>query len=186
MNQRAWMLPGTTALWLAITGCTGAIRETPAFSIRNGEVGVEELSATHAASARLSLADNENFLPPLAEPGNQPPRYPAALLEQRLPSQVVCLRVSVSEEGAVTSSAPFVQSQDCAELDIAGKPFLDAAQMAVAAWRYDPAVRCSFEHGPKPDYPTCVDARETPQAVSLTYRFVFEQQNGRGSVRTTP
>lgn len=186
MNQRAGMLAGAAILALAMAACTGTVKETPTDSVRNGEVGVEELTAIHAASERIALADNENFLPPLAEPGNPPPLYPAALLAQRLPPQVVCLRVGVSEEGAVTSSASFVKPPECAELDIAAQPFVDAAQTAIAAWRYDPAVRCVFEPGPRPDYPTCVDARETPQAVSLTYRFVFEQQNGHGSVRMTP
>ena len=186
MSQRAGMLAGTAILSLAIAACAGTVKEAPVASVRSGEVGVEELTATHAASERIALADNENFLPPLAEPGNQPPQYPAALLARRLPPQVVCLRVGVSEEGAVTSSAPFVQPPECAELDVAAQPFLDAAQTAIVAWRYDPAVRCVFEHGPRPDYPTCVDARETPQAVSLTYRFVFEQHNGHGSVRMTP
>lgn len=186
MNQRAGTLAGAAILLLALTACAGTVKETPAHSVRNGEVGVEELTATHAASERIALADNENFLPPLAEPGNQPPQYPAALLAQRLPLLVVCLRVDVSEEGAVTSSAPFVKPPECAERGVVAQPFLDAAQTAIAAWRYDPAVRCVFEHGPRPNYPTCVDARETPQAVSLTYRFVFEQHNGHGSVRMTP
>lgn len=186
MNRRAGRLAATTILLLAIAACAGTVEETPPAAVRNGEVGVEELTATHAASERIALADNENFLPPLPEPGNRPPLYPAALLARRLPPQVVCLRVSVSEEGAVTSSAPFVQAPECAEVAVVAQPLVDAAQTAIAAWRYDPAVRCVFEHGPRPDYPTCVDARETPQAVSLTYRFVFEQQNGHGSVRMTP
>ena len=171
---------------LVLAGCTSAPKEPVPASVRNGEVGVEEPTATVASSARITLADNENFLPPLAEPGNRPPVYPAELLAQRLPLQAVCLRVSVSEEGEVSSSSPFVRPPDCAALDAAAQPFLVAAQVAVSAWRYDPAVRCVFERGPRPDYPTCVDARETPQAVSLTYRFVFEQQNGHGSVRMAP
>jgi hypothetical protein len=182
MTQRAGMLAAMTLL--ALVACAYTRKE--AVSVRNGEVGVEELSATHPASQRIELADNENFLPAVPEDNNQPPEYPAALLTQRLPPQVVCLRASVSEEGAVTSSAPFAQPPDCAEPDAAAQPFLDAALTAVATWRYDPAVRCVFEHGPRPAYLTCVDARETPQAVSLTYRFVFEQHNGHGSVRMTP
>ena len=173
-------------LLLALAGCsTTPVADTSTAPPRKGEVGVEDLTATLAPSARITLADNENFLPPLPEPGNPSPAYPSELLARRLPPQTVCLRVSISEDGAVTSSAPLVQPPDCAEPDSAAQPFLAVAQSTVAGWRYDPAVRCVFEHGPKPDYPTCVDARETPQAVSLTYRFVFEQQDGRGSVRMT-
>lgn len=92
--------------------------------------------------------------------------------------------MSISDLGQVTDSAPLVAPPDCTAP--ARQPFMDAARATVAAWRYDPAVRCVFERAPKPDYTTCVHARETPLAVSLTYRFVFEQHDGRGSVRMVP
>lgn len=154
--------------------------------VAHGAVGVQDLTAQVAPAARIELADNENFLPPLPEPGNAVPAYPPELLERRLPPQAVCLRVSISETGTVTEAAPFVRLPDCTEPGAGAGPFVVAARDTVAGWRYDPAVRCVFEHAPRPDYPTCVDARETPQAVSLTYRFVFEQQDGRGTVRVVP
>lgn len=152
---------------------------------RNGDVGVEDLTATIAPASRIELAQHENFLPPLPAPDNPAPVYPPDQLARRLPPQAVCLRVSVDEDGRVASSAPLVSPPDCVEAGVDAQPFLAAARAAVSAWQYDPAVRCVFEQAPKPDYPTCVGARETPQAVSLTYRFVFEQQDGRGTVRTT-
>lgn len=186
MNHAARTLITTFALVSTLAACSttsvAVIRTAPS---RTGEVGVEDLTATIAPSARMELADNESFLPPLAEPGNPPPAYPTELLARHLSPQTVCLRVSVSETGAVASSAPLVLPPDCLAPTGDTLPFVAAAQAAVAGWRYDPAVRCVFEHDPKPDYPTCVGARETPQAVSLTYRFVFEQQDGRGSVRMT-
>lgn len=187
MTYAARTLASVTITLLALAACsTAPVPGTAPTTVRSGEVGVEELSATIASSDRIVLGDNENFLPPLPEPGNAPPAYPAELLAQRLPPQVVCLRVSVSEAGSVTASSPLVRPPDCVALDATVQPFVAAAQAVVGGWRYDPAVRCVFEHSPKPDYPTCVDARETPQAVSLTYRFVFEQHDGRGSVRMTP
>ncbi|MFC5570602.1 hypothetical protein ACFPN1_11080 [Lysobacter yangpyeongensis] len=186
MRQRAGMLAQSivSTLVLVLAGCSAGRVTTP--PPRNGEVGVQDLTATIAPAARIALADNENFLPPLPEPGNALPSYPPELLAQRLAPQVVCLRVSIDAQGLVETSAPLVQPPDCAAPDAMTPSFLAAAQAAVAAWRYDPAVRCVFAHGPRPDYPTCVGAQETPLAVSLTYRFVFEQQDGRGSVRTMP
>ena len=187
MKQAAGTLAGSLVVSLAVAACATSPSEPPATGqTRSGEVGVEDLTATIAPSARMMLADNENFLPPLPVPGNPPPVYPPELLTQHLPPQVVCLRVSIDEAGAVTTSAPLVQLPDCAAPDAATEPFLVAARNTLAGWRYDPAVRCSYEQSPKPDYPTCVGASETPQAISLTYRFVFEQQDGRGSVRMTP
>lgn len=186
MRQAAAKLAGASIILLAIAACVTAPSEPPSVETRSGEVGVQDLTATIAPSARMTLAANENFLPPLPEPGNPSPVYPADLLAQQLPPQVLCLRVSIDEAGAVAAVAPLVQLPDCAEPDATSRLFLAAARRTLAGWRYDPAVRCTFEQAPKPDYPTCVGARETPQAVSLTYRFVFEQQDGRGSVRMTP
>ncbi|HEV8694667.1 MAG TPA: hypothetical protein VGQ93_10890 [Lysobacter sp.] len=168
---------------LTLTACaTPPVKVQVPDPSRSGEVGIEDLTATVAATARMQLADNEHFLPALPEPDNLAPVYPADLLAQRLPPQTVCLRVSVSEAGVVTSSASLQQPPDCDAVDAAPQ-FLAAAQAAVAGWRFDPALRCVFDRGNKPAYLTCDGAREIPQPVSLTYRFVFEQQDGRGSVR---
>ncbi|HEU0305802.1 MAG TPA: hypothetical protein VFR30_02405 [Lysobacter sp.] len=186
MKQAMGKLAGALIVLLVVAGCATAPSEAPSAEARSGEVGLQDLTATIAPSARMTLAANENFLPPLPEPGNPPPAYPADLLAQQLPPQVLCLRVSIDEAGAVAAVAPLVHLPDCAEPDAVARLFLEVARHTLAGWRYDPAVRCTFEQAAKPDYPTCVGARETPQAVSLTYRFVFEQQDGRGSVRMTP
>jgi hypothetical protein len=52
-------------------------------------------------------------------------------------------------------------------------------------WRFDPAFRCVFPEGVRPAPGVCsgTGVEEIPQAVSLVYRFVFEQRDGRGNVR---
>jgi hypothetical protein len=83
MKQAAGTLAGSLVVSLAVAACATAPLEPPATGqARSGEVGVEDLTATIAASARMMLADNENFLPPLPVPGNPPPVYPPELLAQ--------------------------------------------------------------------------------------------------------
>lgn len=170
---------------LALAACTTTPAPQPPHEpAPSGQVGVQDLSASVASSARMQLSANEHFLPPLPEPENRPPAYPKPLLAQRLPPQVVCLRVSIDETGIVTSSAPLQQLPDCEPP--APAPYVDAAQAAAAHWRFDPALRCVFDQGERPAHQTCEGAREIPQALSLTYRFVFEQQDGHGTVRLAP
>ncbi len=182
MKHASWMI---AVLALAACATPPAVVRTPearSGEARSGQVGMEDLTATVAAAERMQLADNEHFLPPLPEPGNTVPAYPLELLIQRLPAQIVCLRVSIGEDGVVTSSALLERPPDC-DVPAAAAQFVAAAQTTVASWHFDPALRCLFERGQKPKYLTCDGAREVPQSVSLTYRFVFEQQDGRGSVR---
>lgn len=171
---------------LSATGC--ATREPVAASdeaTRSGQVGMRDISANIAPTARMQLADNESFLMPLDDSANAAPVYPDALLAQRLPAQKVCMRVSIDSNGGVTSSAPVAQPPECPGPDAVDHAFFSAAGQAVAQWRFEPALRCVF-----PDAKTkentnasCGGYQEIPEAVSLTYRFVFEQKDGRGSVR---
>ena len=64
--------------------------------------------------------------------------------------------------------------------------FVRLAMHAARAWRFEPAVRCVFANAEAKTAATntgCAGATEIPQAVSLHYRFVFEQDEGRGAVR---
>lgn len=150
-----------------------------------GQVGVSEVNSAVPAEARMTLADNETFQPPLAAVDNPLPVYPAALLAHRLPPQAVCVRVSIDEKGAVSDTAAIVAGPDCAAPDNAGAEFYNAAQRAAAEWHFDPAFRCVYPKTVKPRDNGCWgdDVKEVPQAVSLIYRFVFEQIDGKGAVR---
>lgn len=150
-----------------------------------GDVGVREIDAAAAPSARLTLARNESFQRPLFSSDNALPAYPPALLPQSLPPHAVCLRVGIDETGRVSMTEPVAAGTDCEMTERAAPEFISAAREAAQGWRFDPAFRCVHPEGEPPDYGLCSGegVREIPQAVSLVYRFVFEQVDGRGAVR---
>jgi len=173
-------------LALALTGCASSpapMAEAP--DARTGAVGVNEITEAVPASGRLALSQQESFQMPLAEGALALPDYPASLLAQRLPPQVVCLHVGIGADGRVVGTWPS-ESEGCPAPDTVDAGFREAAAAAAAQWHFDPAFRCVF-----PDAATkaraaslgCMGGREVPQPVTLAYRFVFEQHDGRGSVR---
>ena len=171
---------------LALAGCATTpdpVAGAPA--ARTGAVGISEITEPVPASGRLALSQQESFQMPLAEGALALPDYPASLLAQRLPPQVVCLRVGIGADGRVVGTWPS-ESEGCPAPDTVDAGFREAAAAAAAQWHFDPAFRCVF-----PDAATkaraaslgCMGGREVPQPVTLAYRFVFEQHDGRGSVR---
>ena len=80
---------------------------------------------------------------------------------------------------------PVHAGADCAGSATAAAEFVAAARAATLQWRFDPAFRCVYPGDIRPEHGMCVGkgVQEIPQAVSLVYRFVFEQVDGRGSVR---
>lgn len=177
-------------LVMLLAGCASTGESLVEDASRAGNVGITDITQGVAPAARMVLAENESFLMPLDDRDNAVPVYPASLLARQLPPQVVCLRVSIDDDGGVMSSAPIVkgaaaEGADCPGVDATHAAFFEAAQAAVARWRFDPALRCVF-----PDAKTkanveasCSGGQEVRTAVSLAYRFVFEQHDGRGSVR---
>ena len=164
-------------------GCAAAPVAPPVVS-REGQVGVREVSAGVPQAERLTLAENEIFQAPLPLPGNALPVYPAALLGRSIASRAICVQVGISETGRVLSTAPGPGSAECPSLTAVEQPFYDAATAAASTWQFEPAFRCVFDRVPAPGE-ACglTGTQEVPQAVSLVYRFVFEQVNGRGAVR---
>ncbi len=175
--------------WWATAVLAGCATHAPVapdeVDARSGRVGMRDISGAVAEGARMTLADNESFLVPLEDDANPVPVYPDALLARRLAAQAVCMRVAIDESGAVTSSAAAVQPPDCPAPGAVDAAFFDAVARAVAQWRYEPGLRCVFPDAKTKEstFGSCGGYREIPQAVSLTYRFVFEQKDGRGSVR---
>lgn len=170
---------------LHMGGCASTAPETTVESIRSGEVGVTDITRRVAFPARVQLAGNEAFQMPQAAPGNALPTYPESLLRQGLPPQAVCLRVSIDRDGGVMGSAPIEATPECPAPGIVDPQFFAAAKDVVANWRFDPAARCTFSDSRSADADAgdCTGADKVAQAVSLAYRFVFEQHEGRGSVR---
>ena len=173
-----------------LAGCTHARVSTPAVPAvwRSGDVGVTDISEFAAPSGRLVLAQNETFFLPLPDAGNVLPGYPPSLLSQRLAPQVVCLEIGVGAQGEVMTALPIAATAQCPvedpRLQAAADPgFTDAATDAVLQWRFDAAFRCEYPDDAARQRGDCSGGRETAQAVSLAYRFIFEQRDGRGSVR---
>ncbi len=151
---------------------------------RSGQVGVRSIDKLMPASERMQLADNETFQMPLAEYGNPNPLYPPVLLAQRLPPQTICLRVAIGEDGKVMDSQPIDDAASgCPRPAQTDPRFVEAARNAVAQWRFDPAFRCVYPGARPIDEQGCVSGREEAVAVSLAFSFVFEQEDGKGSVR---
>ena len=169
-----------TALLSAIVIAAG-VTATPL----RAQVGVTEVDSAVPADTRMELAENESFMKPMPSADNEMPLYPETMLQHRLAPQAVCVRVSIDEKGGVSATAPIGVGPDCPAESNAATAFYDAAQAATAAWHYEPAFRCIFPKKTKAPRNSCLGERvkEVPEAVSLVYRFVFEQTDGKGAVR---
>lgn len=180
MQLKSWMLGGCAVM---LSACASA---PPHSAAQNdpptGAVGVRSIDKLLTAPERMQLADNETFQMPLAERDNAAPVYPQSLLAQRLAPQTVCLNVAIGADGRVSGSRQVVVEEGCPASTAAAEPFVEAARAAVSQWRFDPAFRCVYP-GAKPQEEGCVTGREEALAVSLAFSFVFEQKDGKGTVR---
>lgn len=98
----------------------------------------------------------------------------------------ICLQVVVDAEGRVERSLPLTDRDECnAAAAAENTALLDAAQAAVAQWRYSPAAVCHYPAGRVPsDRGDCEGAeRIEPVPVSLLYAFTFEIVKGQHTVR---
>ncbi|PZS43984.1 hypothetical protein [Stenotrophomonas maltophilia] len=104
-----------------------------------------------------------------------------------LPPTTVCLQVVVDAQGSVERSIPLTDRSECSAGEAPeNAPLLQAAQEAVAMWKYSSAAVCHFAAGKVPaDRGDCRSAeRVEPVPVSLLYAFTFEVVKGRQTVRT--
>ena len=172
---------------LALAACSQQVARAPAPPppppSPSGMVGVTDMSLRLAPTSRLVLASDEAFSMPEADFANALPVYPQHLLADRLAPQALCLRVSVGVDGTVTGTAPLAAPPDCPEAGGIPAVFVTAAEQAARTWHFDPALRCRVESRDAAGRPSCAPRSETAQAVSLSSRFVFEQRDGRGTVR---
>ncbi|WP_295558881.1 hypothetical protein [uncultured Stenotrophomonas sp.] len=103
-----------------------------------------------------------------------------------LASTTICLQVVVDAQGSVERSMPLTDRSACnAGGAPENAPLLQAAQEAVAMWKYSSAAVCYFAPGKVPaDRGDCRGAeRVEPVAVTLQYAFTFEIVKGQHVVR---
>ncbi len=172
--------------WMTLA-CTAAALCGYAASAHAQTVAAATSAPTPAAGTatqggRLVLADNESFLMPLDDMKNVHPSYPQNLLGLQLPPRTVCLMVGIDEKGAVTVVAKAPASEFCAT--DAEREFLVASETAARTWKFDPALRCVFRNVKDKEraVASCDGGKGIPQAVTLVYRFRFEQVDGKPNV----
>ncbi|MET4681363.1 energy transducer TonB [Stenotrophomonas rhizophila] len=98
----------------------------------------------------------------------------------------VCLQLVIDAEGKVERSLPVIDRSDCAAGNAPeNAPLMQAAQEAVAMWRFVPAAVCHFPPQRVPtDRGNCEGAERIELvAVSLLYGFTFEIVKGQHVVR---
>jgi len=120
------------------------------------------------------------YAAPDPEVGDSDPRA-------ELAPTTICLQVVVDANGDVERSLPLTDRPECAAgAARENAPLLQAAQEAVAMWKYSSAAVCHFAAGKVPaDRGDCRGAeRVEPVAVTLQYAFTFEIVKGRHVVRT--
>jgi len=172
--------------WMTL-GCTAAVMCGAAAVSHAQAVATATSAPTPAASTasqdnRLVLGENESFLMPLDDMKNVHPNYPQQLLGQNLPPRTVCLRVGIDEKGAVTVVARAPVSEMCPKG--AEPEFLAVSETAAKSWKFDPALRCVFRNAKDKEraVASCDGGKSIPQAVTLVYRFRFEQIDGKPTV----
>ena len=150
---------------------------------RAGSVGFQDISGLVNVPVRVSLAPNETYLEPLEAVGSPMPGYPPVLLGARLAPQTVCVSVAIDAQGGILSSGGVIAPPACPAP--AEAAFLDAVRTTLAGWTFEPARRCVFPSVAAKELANanCSGGREIPIPVTLTYRFVFEQHDGKGVVR---
>ncbi|WP_434030675.1 hypothetical protein [[Pseudomonas] boreopolis] len=170
---------------VSIGGCAPVtVKHVATPPARDGAVGMSEITDEIKQSNRLVMAENETFIPPLENEGNKTPAYPQGLLGENVPPRNVCVQVAIDEKGNVMRVAPIAQPPKCADAQSIEPQILEEIEQTLSAWRFEPGLRCVFPDlkTKETTYGSCGDAKAIPEAVSLVYRFVFEQKDGSGVV----
>ncbi|MNK17852.1 hypothetical protein D3C87_360490 [compost metagenome] len=104
---------------------------------------------------------------------------------RELQPTMVCLQVVVDADGRVERSVTLLDRAECTAGGMPeNAPLVEAAQAAVAQWRYSPAAVCHYRAGHvQGDRGDCSGAeRVEPVPVSLLYAFTFEIVKGKQTV----
>lgn len=174
---------------LLFTGCASQ-PTTTTVDTRSENVDHRRLAAAapgggSGAVTAYELGATEGYRMPQLYGGPQPVLGERDPRRELAPTQV-CLQVVVDAEGSVERSVLLNDRPECQAGAAAENTVLvQAAQEAVAQWRFTPAAVCHFAAGQVPeDRGDCRDAaRVEPVAVSLLYAFSFEIVKGQQIVR---
>lgn len=184
--RRLWVLVAGT---LSLAGCASHERltaqDTRAENVDHQRLRVRTDGGAGAVEA-YALRPTEGYRMPQLHTA-PPPVLGSADPRQELPPTRVCLQVVVDAEGRVERSLPLADRPECeAGTAAINLPLLQAAQQAVAMWRFSPAALCHFPAGSAPRDATDCDGAERiePVPVSLLYAFTFEIVKGRHYVRS--
>lgn len=179
--------PGLMAMAL-LAGCAGQPR-LAAVDTRSEQVGHQRLQALaepgDGGPQAYRLGASEGYRMPQLHAAPDPvlgEREP----RRELAATTICLQVVVSAQGTVERSVPLTDRSECrAGIAEENAALLQAAQEAVAMWKYSAAAICHFAAGQVPaDRGDCRGAqRIEPVPVSLLYAFTFEIVQGRQWVR---
>lgn len=172
-----------------LLGCAGHDRLTTVVT-RSENVGHQRLQPqagggsgqvqAYALGASEGYRMPQLYAAPDPQVGDRDPRV-------ELAPTTICLQVVVDANGHVERSLPLTDRQECAAgAARENAPLLQAAQEAVAMWKYSSAAVCHFAAGKAPaDRGDCRGAeRVEPVAVTLQYAFTFEIVKGQHVVRT--
>jgi len=105
---------------------------------------------------------------------------------RELAPTTICLQVVVDADGRVERSLALLDRAECRAGGLPeNAPLVEAAQAAVAMWRYAPAAVCDYPAGSvQKDRSDCAGAeRIEPVPVSLLYAFTFEIVKGKQTVQ---
>jgi hypothetical protein len=172
-----------------VAGCAGHVRlgtvETRAEKVDLRQLRSEGRGGAGRVEAYVLTAGEGYRMPQLntaRDPvvGDRDPR-------RELAPTVICLQLVVDAEGRVERSLPLSERDECGAGNTPENAVLvQAAQEAVAMWRFTPAAVCRFAAGTLPPANgSCSGATHVdPVPVSLFYAFTFEIVHGQQMVRT--
>jgi hypothetical protein len=120
---------------------------------------------------------------------NPSPAFPETFNLRDLPPTVVCVRLSISEHGAISDAAVLHQEGECGfRATEVGRQLEQAVLSTLRQWRFEPASICTYadlaskerdknETGCNGEGATAMQV-----AISLGYAFTFEIANGKRKV----
>jgi hypothetical protein len=170
-----------------LTGCQRLAVKLETASIAqpnlSGDVNSDRIEPD--PSTRMQLTANQIFIPGDSANKHEMPVYPAGLLRQQLPNQLICLRFAANVDGTVSNLTPLYGVDECpANAGQTPPEFWAATVDAVSRWEFFASIRCTFPAG-TPDREKCdgPGAKQEAVGVTLSYRFVFSSDGGRGGVK---